>query len=212
MLSQTFVEEVLRENGYLKIFMKCLHKSVQSWNEVVAASYENMAGAIPREKAAYINRRVVELICQELENDPEAYINPIHQSITVTIQGITLRFKKANHEGRPMNIKTPRVEALWYQNTKPLPGEFEQWINVSFTWQLNAVGNIKSASIVFELGDKIEWFFSVNEDGVQHAPQNVPLPIVVEGVEPAPYVATVRDTERAKRIAESDDQSDEKIE
>lgn len=204
MLSKEYVETALRAGGYLDIFAAAAHEGVQSWFETVANSPNTMSGAIPREKAAHVNRRIVEIICNKLENDPSVVIYTKHQSTLITIDNkITLRFKKLNGQRRTMSIKTARVKGLWHRNMKPFEGDFDDWINVAFGWQFGTAGTIIELLIVFEFDDELQWYIDITGgmQAVTQAPTQLPL-APVDGA--LGYTATVRDTERARRIAEED--------
>src|SRR5690606_11493404 len=142
-----------------------------------------------REKAAHVNRRVVEIICEKLRDDPRVAINTIHQATLITIDNeITLRFKKLRRDYRAINTRTRRVELLWHKNMKPFPGDFEKWINVTFGWIMGDAGSIKDLSIVFELHDRVEWRFEVTGSGAT-VQQITQLPLVETTEETPVYVA-----------------------
>jgi hypothetical protein len=206
MLSREYVEATLQDGGYLAVFADAARGALQDWFAVIAVSPNLMASANHRERAAFLNRRIIEKICKALEVDQNAAINVVQQSTLVTINNeIPLRFKKLNGAMRAMNIKTRRVKKLWHKNMKPLPGAFENWINVTFGWQLGFTGAIKRLAVVFEFGDVLQWYIPVSGDDMQDAPlTQLPLLPQLGGSEQAGFVAIVRDTERARRIAEND--------
>lgn len=208
MLSRRYVEDALREGGYLLIFEEAVRRAMQSWRDVIAGSPENMSGANPRERANFLNRRIIELICEALENDPFVVITPSNQTKIITVKDeITLRFKKLNRKLRPINTKTHRVKLLWHQNARPLPGDFQQWINLTFGWQLSRTGSLIQLAVVNELGDRLEWFIPVANERIEEVLSSQMSLFGTEVTEPEVYTAKPRDTERARRIAEAKSQN-----
>lgn len=206
MLSQDYVEKALRDGGYISLFEDETHTALENWYEVIASNPEHMAGALPREKATFLNRKVIERICAKLETDANVVITSAHQTKLITINNeIMLRFKKLTRYLRPMSIQTQRVERLWYENENEnqsgLPGEFAQWINVTFGWELSKAGAIRQLAIVSEFRNTLDWFISVTDGAVQHVPVQLALQPVEDANEPAVYVATLRDTKRARDVA-----------
>jgi len=204
MLSQDNVEDQLRKGkyDYLAIFEDEVRAALQEWFSLVATLPEIMAGALPRERATFLNRRAVERICKALDGNPDVVITFSHQSILITINNqITLRFKKLSRFRRTMSIRTTRVKRLWYKNMQSLPGQFEEWINVTFGWRLSGTGTITELAVVNEFNDQLQWIILITDDGGQQTlPNQLPLPVLPSN-EPDVFVAKLRDTERARRIA-----------
>lgn len=211
MLNQDYVVQALQEGGYFDVLIRVAQQAEKDWHDMVAAAPTQMEGATSYDKAVFLNRRIGELLCEALTDDPNVAINTIHRATLITINNeITLRCKKLNRHLRPMNIKTRRVVDTWYRNNRPFPGDFERWINVTFGWKPGPLGMIQGLHIVFEYGDKLEWAFELTDSGsVNSLPVPTPLP-TDNGGDQVPYVTAIRDTKRARRAeeikADTDDQ------
>jgi hypothetical protein len=81
MLERAYVETVLTEGGYLPLFARVALQALEEWKIGIANSNEFMRRAGPRERAAFLNRRIVELIEEELEHDPRAVVHEGKQNI-----------------------------------------------------------------------------------------------------------------------------------
>lgn len=205
MLSRVDVENLLQDYGLKSVFDSCVKGALQDWYDNVAAKPELMAGALPRERATFVNRRVIWRIERELKGRPDIAFNHIQQQTLMTVADrVNFRFKQLNYALRPMSIRTRRVERLWFHNTTPLPGPFDQWINVTFGWKLSITGAVKALAVVNEYGGRLSWIIPVDhDDNSGMLPEQMPLP-TPPADEPQVYVARIRDTERARRIAEMD--------
>jgi hypothetical protein len=202
MLSREEVEAQLRDGGYLAIFAREVRGALQDWYKVIGANPAEMGGANSRERAVYLNRRIIERICNALEGRPGVVITKQHQAILITINNqITLRFKKLNRERRTMSTPTRRVRLLWYENI-PLPGEFEEWINVTCGWLLSNAGTLLEVAVINEYNNELNWLIVASDEAeAQPMPVQLPLAPVQPSDEPQVYIAKVRDTERARRMA-----------
>lgn len=206
MLTQDDVITILYQGNYLKIFATAIRTALQDWLDIVAKNPDKMEGAISLEKSTFLNRRVIEIVKHNLENDSNAVFTPSHQSHLLTIEDkITLRFKKLDRRGRPMNIPTSRVKRLWHHNEKLLPGDFEEWINVTVGWKLTAVGTIHELLIVSDLGNGNRWTIPISEDGVI-TPENHPLQLPIFDAEVPAYSARVNEVKRAQRANTKDNE------
>lgn len=206
MLSQEYVNEVLTDGGYYQLMSDEIFGAENDWLSLLAAKPEIMGGAIPREKSMFLNRRIVERICDALDGHPKVAIRRRYWTAVVTINNeIVLRFKKLNEKFRTSNIKTRRVVDLWHRN-RPLGGEFERWINVTFGWQMDRTGMIAELALVNELGNRPEWIIRLVDEGVVQALQTQSQFTItnIEGETPV-FVAKVRDTKRALDISGSDE-------
>ncbi len=122
MLTREDVESVLHDDGYLATFESVVRTALQDWRDVITASPDKMRGANQRERAVFLNRRVVELVCEALEDDPNVDRHDIEQTTIITINDeITIRFKMLDQNLRPMNTITHRVDSLWRHNMQLLP-------------------------------------------------------------------------------------------
>lgn len=202
MLSREYVEAELRNGGYLGVFETAVEGALQDWYQLIACDPSLMKGAIPRERATFLNRRVLERICEDLEHDTNVVITETHQTKIVTIRNeITLRFKKLDSGSRAMSIKTRRVKRLWYGNQPTLPGQFSEYINVTFGWQLSHAGSIKDILIVNEYQDSICWIIKVRDGKVEEGlPTQIPLPVFEQDNEDV-FTLRLRNTERAQQIS-----------
>ncbi len=204
MISKQEVYDTLQE--YFDRFLSLPKQANDEWRELVGCQPVSMEGATSFDKAVFMNRRMGELLKAALSNDPNVSINEIHRSKLFTIKNdvneieITLRCKKLNKNRRTMNIRTPRNRRIWHQNQRAIPGFFEQSINVTLGWLSGPAGTPKELNIVFELHDRLEWHFQIDGNGVPYElPAQGQLFDVVD--EPAPYTVTLRDTDRAKHVA-----------
>ena len=207
MLSRDDVEAVLRsgnyEGGYLGVFAQETHEALHDWHLVVGRSPKQMENPTPLERATFLNRRIVERICMALDGDPRVaiYDTDYGNKLLTVDSAVTIRCKKLNHDLRAMNIRTARVEQLWYENQPMLSRQFEDWINVTYGWQLSSSGAINELAIINEYQDALYWFISLGDIGASTMPRvQLPFPPVAPNSE-MPYIMTVRDTERARRAA-----------
>lgn len=200
MLSRAYVEQKVIEGGYSQVFAGSVNKALEDWKKVVARNPEEMAGAIPRERATFVNRRVVERIYNELTGQPNVLFHEGTQNTLLTIKDgideVTVRCKKLTEAMRAMNIRTGRVTDLFYKQL-PLRGEFARHVNVTFGWYLNQHGILQKLAIVNEYQDKLYWQIEINDTGATQAVyENTSLFAESDG-----WDLTLRDTERSRRIA-----------
>lgn len=208
MLTQYEVLPVLDQ--YLPVFAEKTYAAESSWNELVSNNPINMAGADSRERACHINRRAVQLVCEELEDDDNVIVYPSNQTTYIIVENkVLVRFKKLDANMRPMNQPTKQNDAFWYKNQRPsqlhLSGEFDDWCNVTFGWQTTRLGVINALYLVNEFGNKLHWSIQVNEEGVQESMiAEVPLPFVEE-VEESPFTLGISKNARKRQISEQEE-------
>lgn len=207
MLSQQYVNEYLRDNGYFVVFSGAVRDGIRDWLQVVAASPTIMAGAIPLERATFLNRRIIEHVCSDLGSDSNVVISKRY-SVCITINNeITIRFKKLDWQFRPMSTKTWHVKRVWYNNAPLNNGDFENWINLSFGWKLNTAGAIIDLGLVNEYGDRVSWAIHLGNDGT--GDQLVAQEPLFPSDDGTPsYTVKLRDTERARKLAEDENKGD----